>query len=402
MPSISRPEAILLDLIRRKTLGDTAGTENPLSFPQNDLMAMTLRSMLIVIRMLAKYRLITDDCMEPTGELQSILAASRVLTDWPENFIALLSELGERLQTDIAGGVGKQFEGIYRALFRNETIKREHTDFLRAVFLDFAMNHWGRGYVDHKLMKEMGGAIPKRFLTQTEFAAKIGVRQITAARFLKESELSLRWVKCDKIKRILVDVNQSTIPRLSPGRIFRKREAARRLGISVSVLRALKDAGIYEVNHLLPTRPGFHELDVKAFNKKFVALVSSSVSPGDVGTKGVTLRSVLCGRHDSTDVKVKVVRALLSNSIAVVGNENGTIGGLLLENFACREFVEGARRGEAVVVSPTLGFQQDSRDSYGQFSDRHPNDPSKRDTDEAASPAKQPEPANPNLRRRPS
>ena len=30
------------------------------------------------------------------------------------------------------------------------------------------MNHWGCGYVDHKLITEMGAAVPKRFLTQTE------------------------------------------------------------------------------------------------------------------------------------------------------------------------------------------------------------------------------------------
>lgn len=235
--------------------------------PQDDLMAMTLRSILIVIRALAKYRLIADNCMTLTGERQIILAASCVLTNWPRNFITLLENLGERLPADVAGGVGKQFEGIYRALFRNRSIEQRRTDFLRIAFLDFAMNHWSRGYVDHKLIKEIRDAGPKRFLTQTEFAALIGVRQVTAARLLKGSKLSATRVKCGKANRILVDINLSAIPRTAPGRIFRKREAAKRLRLSVSVLQALKETGIYKVNHLLPTRAGYHELDLKAFSE---------------------------------------------------------------------------------------------------------------------------------------
>lgn len=277
--SICQSETAMLDLISRKVLGHPIGNHNPASLPQDDLMKMTLRSMLIVIRVLAKYRLIADDCAASTDKRQVVLAASRVMTDWPKNFIILLKDLGERLPADIAGGVGKQFESIYRALFRNQSIERGHTGFLRVVFLDFAMNHWGRGFVDHKLIREMGGTGTKRFLTQTELAAQIGVRQITVARLLKDSTLSSRRVKCGKAERILVDTSQCAIPRISPGKIFRKREAAKRLGISVSMLQTLKDAGIYEVNHWLPNRPGFHELDLTAFSEKHVTPAPKVLPP---------------------------------------------------------------------------------------------------------------------------
>lgn len=346
-PPICQPEAVLLDMIRRKTLGDPAGNSNLASLPQVGLMAMTLRSMLIVIRVLAKYRLIADDCTEQAHQRQMILAGSRVLQDWPKNFITLLKDLGKKLPADVGGGVGKQFEGIYRALFRNTAIEQGNTDFLRAVFLDFAMNHWSRGYVDHKLIKEMGSTGPKRFLTQTEFAAQIGVRQGTAARFLKGSALASRRVKCGKAEWILVDANLNIIPRTSPGRIFRKREAARRLGISVSVLQALKEASIYEVNHLSPTRPGFHELDLEALNRKFVTLASGDKSSVSVGAKGVKLQSVLRGHHDSTMTKLNVVRALLTKEVAVVGSADGTVGGMLLDCRACRELVATARNAGA-------------------------------------------------------
>jgi hypothetical protein len=184
MPPISQPEASLLDLIRMNVLGYSGDKENPVSLPHEDLLAMTLRSMLTVIRALAKHRLVADGCTAQTGQKEIILAASRVLTDWPKNFIALLNDLGQQLPSDVSGGVGKQFEGIYRALFRTNAIGQpEHTNFLRVAFLDFAVNHWGRGFVDHKLIRKLGDVGPKRYLTQTEFAAQIGVQQSTVARY---------------------------------------------------------------------------------------------------------------------------------------------------------------------------------------------------------------------------
>jgi hypothetical protein len=105
-----KPEASLLDLIRMKVFGHCTDKENPVSLPHEDLLAMTLRSMLTVIRALAKHRLVADDCTSPTGLLQIILAASRVLMDWPKNFIALLTDLGQKLPADVSGGVGSSLK----------------------------------------------------------------------------------------------------------------------------------------------------------------------------------------------------------------------------------------------------------------------------------------------------
>jgi hypothetical protein len=92
------------------------------------------------------------------------------------------------------------------------------------------------------------------------------------------------------------------------------------------VLQALKEAGIYEVSNLLPTRAGFHELDLKAFSRKFFALAPACSSQCIRGSTSITLNAVLCGRHDSTATKLKVLRAILEKKIAVFGNSNGNIG----------------------------------------------------------------------------
>ena len=81
-------------------------------------------------------------------------------------------------------------------------------------------------------------------------------------------------MKCGAADRIVVDSDQVSIPKTWPGKIYRVRVAAKCLGISVSVLKAMKSSDIYEVNHLLPTRAVFHELDLRAFSRKLLDLAS--------------------------------------------------------------------------------------------------------------------------------
>jgi transcriptional regulator with XRE-family HTH domain len=344
LSSVSNAEASLVDIIRRSAMSSPSDESNPMSLPQDQLMAMGLRSMLLAIRTIAKHRILADETGDWSNHQEIVSAAARVLVEWPANFIALLEDIGRQLPADISGGVGKQFGGIYRGLFRNKAMgDPKQTEFLRVAFLDFAMNHWGRGFVDHKIIQRLGGTGPKRFLTQTEFAAKIGVQQSTAARLLRNSSLASKRVKCGAAVRIVVDIDQMSIPRTWPGKIFRVREAAKRLGISVSVLRALQSSGIYEVNHLLPTRAGFHELDLEAFTKKLLDLAPDQ-KPTSIRGKGtITLQSVLCGRRDSLEVKLNLLRAILSRDIAVLHNSNGTVGGLAIEGDICQRIVADAR-----------------------------------------------------------
>ena len=344
LSSISEAEAGLLNIIRRKALSCLPAESNPVGLPQDKLMAMSLRPMLLAIRTIGKHRIIADRTSDRNNEKEIVSAASRVLVQWPTNFIALLEDLGRQLPSDIGGGVGKQFGGIYRALFRNKALgDPKHTEFLRLAFLDFAINHWGRGFVDHKIIKKLGGSGSKRFLTQTEFAARIGVQQSTAARLLRNSTLPSKRVKCGVADRVIVDGDQVSIPRTSPGKIYRDREAAKVLGLSVSVVKTLKRAGIYEVNHLLPTRGGFHEFDLKAFAKNLLDSAGDH-EPTSIRGKGtVTLRTVLSGNRTSSEIKLNVVREVLSRNIAVLGNSDGTVGGLVIDRAGYQQIVADAR-----------------------------------------------------------
>src|ERR1017187_9243341 len=353
VPSLPKADAVLLDIIRRKVLGIAADEENQISLPRDQLMAMNLRSMLLVVRTLGRHRLIADGstCLE--DERQLISASTRVLADWPKNFITLLLDIGKQLQRSANGGVRRQFESIFGSLFKNRAINpSEQTDFLRVAFLEFAENHWDRGYVDPKLLKQMRGKVRSRFITQSEFAAQVGIHNFTASRLLKEQKIPSKRVQCGRSERILVDFSCNSIPRTCPGRIYRERDAAKLIGISVGVLRVLKDSGIFEFNHLLPTKGGYHEVDIDGFTKRLLAVAPSAEPTIGNSSEYISLKTVMSGHHDSPEAKVDVVRALLAGSLAIAGNSNGSIAGLLIERAEYRRFVIAVRSRAAGDTMP--------------------------------------------------
>jgi hypothetical protein len=174
----------------------------------------------------------------------------------------------------------------------------------------------------------------------------------TAARLLKDQKMPSRRVQCGKSERILVDFSCNSIPRTCPGKIYRERDAAKLIGISVGVLRALKDSGIFEFNHLLPTKGGYHEVDIDGFTKRLLAVAPPAEPTSGNSIEYISLKTVMTGHHDSPEAKVDVVRALLAGSLAIAGNSNGSIAGLLIERAEYRRFVIAVRSRAAGDTMP--------------------------------------------------
>jgi hypothetical protein len=58
----------------------------------------------------------------------------------------------------------------------------------------------------------------------------------------------------------------------------------------------------------------------------------------------MTLRRALRNRHDSTVIKVELVRALLCGALTVSTSLDGSVGGLVLAGSAYRSLVEKLRK----------------------------------------------------------
>ena len=156
---------------------------------------------------------------------------------------------------------------------------------------------------------------------------------------------TFRWGKSE---RKLIDSAAARLSPTIPGKIYRVRQAAAMIGISGGLLKRLKATGDFDVNHLLRTKPGFHELDIEAFIQKLKSL-APPVNPADLSSpKYIRFAIVARGRYGSVEAKANIVRAMLSRELPVVGNVDGTVAGLLVsyEGFQRLAHDERARANE--------------------------------------------------------
>jgi hypothetical protein len=172
---------------------------------------------------------------------------------------------------------------------------------------------------------------PERFISKAAFARRYGIDARAVARFLEDHGVPFRTFRWGKSKRKSIDSAAARNSPMLPGKIYRARQAAAMIGISVELLKCLKASGDFEVKHLISrTKPGFHELDIEAFIQKLMKLAPPR-NPTDLSSpKYVRFALVARGWYGSVEVKASIVRAVLSRGLPVVGNVDGTVAGLLV------------------------------------------------------------------------
>lgn len=239
------PQACLLDVIRAKVLGllpfpDEAG------LPVQALLGLELRQLLALLFVLSECRRAVEGDAVNKDSSVIVADAAHVLSEWPENYFELLAALGSRT-LEKGNDIRTQFAPLYNSFLKlGSGPGVQASKFLRLAFLDFVSNHWGRRVADAKLMKNLQGHVSKRFVTRAELARSIGVHIRTVSRLTSVSENP-----CGH-DQIVIDSSSFTMDSSENRRLLNAREAAATIGIPVSVLRALKKAGFYEVKHIIP------------------------------------------------------------------------------------------------------------------------------------------------------
>lgn len=335
----------LMDSLRACVLGMKPLPTNARNLPKQQLASMELRSLLSVIRTFGQIRLRLDGNSEKASDRALVTAAAEVLSEWPVNLFRLLREEGMRSTNVGEGGFRSQFASLYSALFKNKAIRNpDDVDFIRSAFLEFVTRRWDKGFVDPKLLRALkGDASKKRYLTQTEFAQRAHVTPVTARRYLRRNETCRGTERGTPAGRILIDSETIQVPPCKPGQILRGRDAARILSLPVTLLPALKKAGVYEVASTFPTRPGYHVHDLHAFRRRLLSCTNYASPPVQSDREIVRLGELLGSPHHSTPSKVRLIESLLEGAIIAIGSADGTIQGLLLERRTMKAWLEAER-----------------------------------------------------------
>jgi len=267
-----------------------------------------------------------------------VKAAASVLRSFPANFHKLLWTIGEQYVPKQSGeGVRNQFDRIYTSIFNfRGGDPPQSRDFLGSAFLDFAINQWGRGIVDPKLLDRFHNVIPKRFITRAEFGERYVLGKRTVARVLAMKNIRTITIPWGKRNHTLIDLQQLHQPPMTPGKICRLPTAAAAIGVTAAALSKLRASGDFEVNYLI-SRNGYHERDIKQFIERLLALNPSTANkalPRDC----ITLYQAMCRYHGTGEGGVSIIRALLSGELRVLGNVDGTVRGLFVSRAEFRQF----------------------------------------------------------------
>src|ERR1700745_358931 len=93
---------------------------------------------------------------------------------------------------------------------------------------------------------------------------------LTANKVLRKTRVPSRLVRIGKRKRRIYDITDLDLREYDRSRLIRMRDAAKRIGIPVALLRALKNNGYYVSR--LPIQGGFDVVEVDEFRIRLLSL----------------------------------------------------------------------------------------------------------------------------------
>ena len=251
----------------------------------------------------------------PTAQ---VAAAAQILSNWPHGYHDFLRVFGERTLASGQRAVGmrKQFAGFYKTLFENRPAMREHVAFLREEFIAFGLQHWGKGIIDSRMLHDKDVLKTARFVSKTEIARRHRLWAPTVRKMTQSGALAGVTVKMKGAERAVVDARNTPIPGAITA-ILDVRRAAKRLGLTVRVLKRLRDLGIYAAAERRGYATSWFADEVDAFRARLLALAPVSSRRSQSG--GVTLNEVVRRSTLPVETRVAVVSALLNRSLKSMG-----------------------------------------------------------------------------------
>ena len=355
LPATEQPLTELMGVIKAMLDGQPLSSlPNTARFPLEHLEGISLRALHWLLDRLGHLN-IESKGLPAVGIGYPAEAAVEPLANWPTGYHQFLTRLGHRslAENPAAGGLSKQFKGLYSALSNKNSPLAATSGFMREEFVAFGLNMWGNGIVDNKLWREARPAT-RRFISKSEFARQHGIWKPSMERMIADGTIVTRVITAGRAARILVDLEHTRIPAESAGTVT-VREAAELLGIPVSVLEGLRSSGVFVTKLRVGRESSWHVDDVEAFLVRGLALATSQETerPRD----SIALADVMRVKLRDGDANTDIVAALFDGRLPVVGLQGSNLGGLLVKRSALNEFI--LRKG--VIEGNSFSFQETAR-----------------------------------------
>ena len=270
---------------------------------------------------------------------RSLDAAASALADWPRGYHRVLAEIGQLLAEEGLQAVGlrKQFESFYLGIFKKKRLD-SHAQFLKDEFVSFGLKYWGAATVDSK-MRRSDMTSEARYISKSKYAAQHGLSKLKLAQMIADGTIATRTIYTEKSARVVVDLENTQPPVESVG-LMNVRDAARQLGLPVSVLKHLRNCGVFETKVRTGRSASWHVDDVEAFWKRGLELVP----PASPEVETVALSELMDRIMRDQAAKGDIVAAVFDGRLTVLGRQGDNLGGLLLARDAAERFIRQKRQ----------------------------------------------------------
>jgi hypothetical protein len=348
------PTLELMRLLRTKLHNQAVdGLVSSAGFPVQFLNSLPLLSLMQVLVSLGRYDLWGQERAD-TDISVAIEASAGILSNWPRGYHAFLEKLGARYQNERAASSGLriQFQPFYQSMFKNGPFS-EHIQFLREEFVNFGLQHWGSAVVDEKLLRGTGKVADQRYISKSEYANRYSLSKPKVEQMISDGTIVGKKIATAQGSRVVVDL-QRTQPPVGSSGIMTDREAAKQLGLPVSVLRYLRETRVFGTKPRAGWEQSWHRDDVEAFLQHGLALAKTQDAPAET----VSLRKVMRIKLRNRGGKGEVVAAIFARQLGVSGDSDGSLGGLLLNKASADKFICDKRRESE---GDTFSFYEASR-----------------------------------------
>lgn len=276
------------------------------------------------------------------AQLEQVATA---LTDWPRSFQNLLSAMYvDDLETAVEQpSFARQFSWLFFRLIKNDAADGRAYAFLEQEAYRFGAGYWTRGAMTRKEGSQH--LIPEtlRWGTVGEAAKILGFHMVSMKKRIERGEIPTRRISSKKVRDIVVDLDWVRHQQVSQHPPVKIREAAKRVGVSIETLKAMRENGLYEARYRPSQIGSLSREDLDALAERLRALIAAQKSAR--GRKVITLERAFVRYGASPEEKAALIARLLDNPQWIVGCES-----------------PGARVGQAQVMPMTMdAFFRDKR-----------------------------------------
>ena len=321
---LSRDELEFLRIIDAKfndVILDDA--ESEIGLPLKKLTEISLSTILAIMHTMGSLHLFLVKEVERAKACthkDEIKYAMEIFKDWPNNFFKFLHLVGDERRSDSLG-LDRQFSFFSQRFFKRG-YQHQEIQFLKEAFYTFGRKHWGNAFYYPRMQTKSDSIDQSNFVGIYEFAERMGHTPSAVKTMISEGRLVVKMMQGPKVVKVIIDLEKSNVKLPNNPHALGERDAAKFLGLPVSVIQRLRTLGHYKANHTLMRARSFCIDDLQSLKQRILDCQNPNIPSGQL----VTLAFIMRKSFRDDTLKSSIIEKILDCTLPCFGSEKELSG----------------------------------------------------------------------------